>query len=99
MTQKEYKNMAETGHAKNVENWQKMIAACTGFGVDYAPSNVNLTLASMNNLLTDVETEGRCSDQYCAVEEQGCGSRKYLYRCSATHDADTRGVQGQRCCR
>ena len=24
--------MAETGHAKNVENWQKMIAACTGFG-------------------------------------------------------------------
>ncbi|MEQ1603545.1 MAG: hypothetical protein ABL999_01600 [Pyrinomonadaceae bacterium] len=48
--------MAETGHAKNVENWQKMIAACTGFGVDYAPSNVNLTIVSMNALLTGVET-------------------------------------------
>ena len=39
--------MAETGHAKNVENWQKMIAACTGFGGDYKPSNVNLTVGSM----------------------------------------------------
>lgn len=31
--------MAETGHAKNVENWQKMIAAGTGFGGDYKPLN------------------------------------------------------------
>ena len=30
--------MAETGHAKNVENWQKMIAACTGFGSAYNPN-------------------------------------------------------------
>ena len=49
--------MAETGHAKNVENWQKMIAACAGFGGDYKPSNVNLTVGSMTTLLTDVETE------------------------------------------
>jgi hypothetical protein len=47
MTQKEYKNMSETGHAKNVENWQKMIAACTGFGGAYKPSNVNLEVGSM----------------------------------------------------
>lgn len=47
--------MAETGHAKNVENWQKMIAACVGFGGDYKPSNTDLTVASMNTLLTDVE--------------------------------------------
>jgi hypothetical protein len=47
--------MAETGHAKNVENWQKMIAACTGFGAGYAPTNPNLALASMNTLLTAVE--------------------------------------------
>ena len=36
--------MAETGHAKNVENWQKMIAACTGFGGDYKPSSANRCL-------------------------------------------------------
>ena len=48
--------MAETGHAKNVENWQKMIAACAGFGAGYAPTNAELALASMNTLLTGVET-------------------------------------------
>ncbi len=45
--------MAETGHAKNVENWQKMIAACTGF-VGYKPSNANLELVAMTALLADV---------------------------------------------
>ncbi len=49
--------MAETGHAKNVENWQKMIAACTGFGGDYKPSNANLTVGGMTTLLTEVDTE------------------------------------------
>jgi len=47
--------MAETGHSKNVENWQKMIAACNGMGADYQPTNANLALASMNTLLTEVE--------------------------------------------
>lgn len=47
--------MAETGHAKNVENWQKMIAACTGFGAGYQPTNPDLALASMNTLNTEVE--------------------------------------------
>ena len=49
--------MAEAGHSKNVENWQKMIAACAGFGGDYKPSNANLTVGSMTTLLTGVETE------------------------------------------
>ncbi len=47
--------MAETGHSKNVENWQKMIAACTGFGAGYVPTNPDLALASMNTLNTEVE--------------------------------------------
>ena len=49
--------MAETGHAKNVENWQKMIAACTGFGAGYNPSNSLLTVGKVNALLTEVDTE------------------------------------------
>ena len=49
--------MAETGHAKNVENWQKMIAACAGFGPGYNPSNSLLTVGKMNALLTEVDTE------------------------------------------
>ena len=34
-----------------------MIAACTGFGGVYKPSNTNLEVASMNALLTEVDTE------------------------------------------
>ncbi|GEM_PF-6286808 len=47
--------MAETGHAKYVENWQKMIAAYAGFGANYQPTNANLSLVSMNALNTEVE--------------------------------------------
>ena len=47
--------MAETGHAKNVENWQKMIAACTGFGAGYNPSNSTLGVGKMAALLTEVD--------------------------------------------
>ncbi len=47
--------MAETGHAKNLENWQKMIAACAGFGGGYQPTNADLDLASMNALNAEVE--------------------------------------------
>ena len=33
-----------------------MIAACTGFGGGYKPWNANLTLASMNTLLSEANT-------------------------------------------
>ena len=89
--------MAETGHAKNVENWQKMIAACTGFGGDYKPSNANLTVASMTTLLTGVETEmDGVQTSIVPWKNKASGSRKHLHRSSFAHDADTRGVQGQR---
>jgi hypothetical protein len=34
-----------------------MIAACTGFGAGYAPTNPDLARASMNTLLINAETE------------------------------------------
>ena len=90
--------MAETGHAKNVENWQKMIAACTGFGGDYKPSNANLEVASMTTLLTDVETEmDGVQTSIVPWKNAGRRSRKHLHGSSSAHDADTCGVQGERC--
>ena len=47
--------MAETGHAKNVESWQKMIAACTGMAAGYKPSNADLDLGSMNTIATSAQ--------------------------------------------
>lgn len=44
--------MAETGHAKNVANFATMIAFCTGYGADYAPTNAMIELAALNTALT-----------------------------------------------
>ncbi len=38
---------SDTGHAKNVANFNKMIAACTGYGTAYNPSNPNLAIKAM----------------------------------------------------
>jgi hypothetical protein len=34
----------ETGHNKNVTNFETLIIACTGFGAEYNPSNPNITI-------------------------------------------------------
>jgi hypothetical protein len=34
----------ETGHNKNVANFETLIIACTGFGATYNPSNPNITI-------------------------------------------------------
>ncbi len=43
--------MAETGHAKNVANFATLIAFCTGYGADYAPTNAMIDLAALNTAL------------------------------------------------
>ncbi len=39
--------MAETGHIKNVEHFQMMIAAVQGYGGVYQPANADITVASL----------------------------------------------------
>ncbi len=41
---------SETGHAKNVANFETLIAYCTGFGETYDPSNDYLSLAKLASL-------------------------------------------------
>ena len=41
---------SETGHAVNIANFKLLIDKCVGFGVDYNPSNADLTTASMSTL-------------------------------------------------
>lgn len=42
----------ETGHAKNVANFENIIIRCTAFGADYNPSKTNISLTALNELLT-----------------------------------------------
>ena len=48
---------SETGHAKNVANFQDIIAYCTGYGTTYNPPKQALQLESLNTLLTSAQTE------------------------------------------
>lgn len=43
---------SETGHAKNVANFETLISFCTAYGTAYNPSKETLTLQALNNLLT-----------------------------------------------
>jgi len=43
---------SETGHAKNVANFEKLISFCTGYGASYNPSKVSIKLPALNTLLT-----------------------------------------------
>jgi hypothetical protein len=40
----------ETGHSKNVANFESLISFCTGYGKEYNPSNENLTLPALLTL-------------------------------------------------
>ncbi len=43
---------SETGHAKNVGNFEALIAVCVGFGAKYNPVSALITILSLNSLLT-----------------------------------------------
>lgn len=47
--------MAETGHAKNIENFATLIAFCQGYGGDYKPSNSAITVANLQAKLASAQ--------------------------------------------
>lgn len=46
---------SETGHSKNVANFEDLISFCTGYGAKYNPSNPTLTLPALNTLFTNAK--------------------------------------------
>lgn len=46
-------SISETGHAKNVENFEKLISAVTGYGLTFNPSKESLKFSALEALLTD----------------------------------------------
>ena len=45
----------ETGHAKNVANFEIEISYCNGYGAAYNPTKPSITIASLNTLLTGAQ--------------------------------------------
>jgi len=46
---------SETGHAKNVANFEDLIAYCTGYGTTYNPSRATSKITALNTLLTSAQ--------------------------------------------
>jgi hypothetical protein len=46
-------SISETGHTKNVSNFETMISFCTGYGTIYNPSNATIKLSELTTLHTD----------------------------------------------
>ena len=40
----------ETGHAKNVANFEDLVSFCTGYGTTYNPTQNNIKLPALNTL-------------------------------------------------
>jgi hypothetical protein len=46
---------SETGHAKNIANFEDLISFCNGYGTSYNPSKDSLTIAKLNDLQTQAK--------------------------------------------
>jgi len=57
MENKTKKSTHETGHAKNVANFEDVIAFCTGYGAKYNPSLNRITIVELNSILTNALNE------------------------------------------
>lgn len=47
---------SETGHAKNVANFEDLISFCTGYGTTYNPSKASIKINAMNTTHTKAKT-------------------------------------------
>ena len=70
----------ETGHNKNVTNFETLIIACTGFGTPYNPSNPNITIP----ILTTQHIEAKASVKEVKTTETPFnsveGQRKTIFK-------------------
>ena len=48
-------SISETGHGKNVANFETLISYCTGYGTAYNPSRAAIQLSALNTLLTNAQ--------------------------------------------
>lgn len=48
-------SISETGHTRNVANFESLISFCTAYGTVYNPSKNTLTIQNLNNLLSSAK--------------------------------------------
>ena len=80
---KTHKKMAakfETGHAKNVANFKKLMSACTEFGTTYNPSNSLLTMTSLKTIHAQSKVSLNKVSKTKSVHDDFEGERGRLFK-------------------
>jgi hypothetical protein len=71
---------SETGHAKNVSNFETMISYCTGYGADYNPSNSQILLSELTTLYSESKASVKIVKTTKAPFDDVDGQRKTLFK-------------------
>lgn len=70
---------SEVGHAKNVANFEDLIAYCTAYGATYNPSKTTLQLPALTAMHTSAETEITTVATAKNIYDTATGDRELLF--------------------
>ena len=71
---------SETGHAKNVSNFETIISYCTGYGTTYNPSNSNILLSGLTTLHTQSKASVKLVNTTASPFNDVEGQRKLIFK-------------------
>jgi hypothetical protein len=70
---------SETGHAKNVANFETLISFCTGYGAKYNPANANIKLSALQELLAKAQADMAALNATMPAYSQAVGIREAAF--------------------
>lgn len=71
---------SETGHAKNVANFEDLISFCNGYGATYNPSKDALTITKLTDLQTQAKTSLQQSKTSKTSFENATNARQLVFK-------------------
>ena len=71
---------SETGHSKNVTNFETLILSCTGFGADYNPSNSDILISNLTTQHTNAKVSVQLVKTTEAPFNEVEGQRKTIFK-------------------
>jgi hypothetical protein len=74
------RSTSETGHAKNVANFETMIAFCIGYGITYNPTNNNLLIINLQQKFDKASQKLQIVKETKEPFDSVTGSRQLLFQ-------------------
>jgi hypothetical protein len=72
-------NISETGHSKNVANFEKLTTNVTGFGTVFNPSKESIQLPALNNLLGAAKSAINDVNSAEAIWKNAINAREFVF--------------------